>query len=402
MGSSQRPSSSTRILQGLVLFFTVALLNASSAKSQGNVDVKKLDFPKNFAFGVATAAAQEDVQHLKELGVKYYRFSISWTRILPQGSLCGGINQEGIDHYNNLIDELLKNGITPFVTLFHFDFPQALQDKYGGFLSPLVVNDFKDYCKICFKAFGDRVKNWITINEPYIMAFTGYDLGTSPPGRCSPPAGPAGPCVPGNSSTEPYIVSHNVLLAHAEVVKLYRKKFQVRGTTGIWWLSKKYAKDLKNQSAPPRYSTDYLANVTAERNGVLIGPKAEGSDFIYYYPKGLQKLLEFMQQKYQHPTIYITENGITEANIENRRIDEALKDEHRISSIKWHLYYLLQAMKSGVNVKGYFYWALFDDFEWGEGYEPRFGLYYIDYQHNLTRIPKNSAKWLKGFLEAST
>ncbi|XP_048330155.2 beta-glucosidase 24 [Ziziphus jujuba] len=513
------PPSSSRVIQGSLFLFVVALINSSYADHKDQcIDIKKSDFPNDFALGVATAAAQiegstnkggrgpsiwdefikkfpekvkdksnfstaldsynrykEDVLILEKLGVKYYRFSISWTRILPQGSVSGGVNQEGIDHYNNLIDELIKHGITPFVTLFHFDFPQALQDKYGGFLSSRVVNDFKDYCEICFKAFGDRVKNWITVNEAYIIAFTGYDLGTSAPGRCSPPAGPAGPCVAGNSSTEPYIVSHNILLAHAEAVQIYREKFQkqqggqigitnvgqfvepysdspddiaaaervldftlgwyveplvygdypksmrdlvkerlptfteeqknlVKGSfdfLGINYYTARYAKNIKKSEGLPRYSTDYLADVTAERDGVLIGPKPEGSDFIYYYPQGLQKLLEFMQQKYQHPTIYITENGITEANVENRTLKEALKDEHRISSIKSHLYYLLQAMENGVNVKGYFYWALFDDFEWGEGYVPRFGLYYIDYKKNLDRVPKNSAKWLESFLSSN-
>ncbi|KAJ7945731.1 putative Beta-glucosidase [Quillaja saponaria] len=249
--------------QGCIDFdLEIGLANITTAKE---LKIKRSDFPKDFAFGVATAAAQiegaaneggrgpsiwdnfvqrfpekindrsrispsvdhynrykEDVKTIKNLGVDYYRFSISWTRILPKGSLSGGVNQEGIDHYNSLINELIQHGIKPFVTLFHFDSPQVLQEKNGGPLNRSFVDDFKDYSEICFKTFGDRVKNWITINEPFIIAGMGYDLGVAAPGRCSKPFGP---CPEGNSATEPYIVSHNLILAHAAVVNLYREKY---------------------------------------------------------------------------------------------------------------------------------------------------------------------------------
>nr|XP_028960113.1 furostanol glycoside 26-O-beta-glucosidase-like isoform X2 [Malus domestica] len=170
---------------------------------------------------------KEEVKNLKDLGVDSHRFSISWTRILPTGTLSGGVNQEGIDHYNNFINELIKNDITPFVTILHFDPPQALTDKYGGILNRSFVKDFKDYSELCFKLFGDRVKNWFTINEPWIMAKMGYDKGVGPPGRCSVQT--VFPCTNGgNSATEPYIVAHHLLLAHSSVVELYRKKFQAK------------------------------------------------------------------------------------------------------------------------------------------------------------------------------
>ncbi|XP_050259277.1 furostanol glycoside 26-O-beta-glucosidase-like [Quercus robur] len=163
-------------------------------------------------------------QILKDIGLNSYRFSISWSRILPKGTLSGGVNQEGIDHYSNLIDELLKNGIKPFVSLLHFDLPQGLEDKYMSLLCRSFIDDFKDYSKICFKNFGDRVKKWMTFNEPSGMAGRGYEFGIAPPFRCSYPAKPY---MGGNSSTEPYIVGHNIILAHAAAVRLYREKYQV-------------------------------------------------------------------------------------------------------------------------------------------------------------------------------
>ncbi|PRQ17020.1 putative beta-glucosidase [Rosa chinensis] len=453
---------------------------------------------------------KEDVKLVKDLGVDSYRFSIPWTRILPNGTLSGGVNQEGVDHYNCLIDELIKNGknltllgilsftnlqsfhieiyignvsnagITPYVTLLHFDPPQALTDKYDGVLNRSFVNDFKDYSELCFKTYGDRVKNWITINEPLVMAKMGYDLAVAPPGRCSVqlPKSKIG-CEVGNSSTEPYIVTHNLILSHATVVKLYRENFQakqggqigwshvgqyvepysdteedkaaakrildfelgwfmepivfgdypkimrdlvkerlplfteeekklIKGSfdfIGINYYTTRYGKNVPaSQAEPLSYHNDALATSTeTNANGVLIGPLvrelANGSVYIFSYPQGLQKLLEFMKQNYQSPKIYISENGITEEKDDNLELDVAVKDPHRIECILRHLYRIKMAMKNGVNVKGYFHWTPFDDFEWGEGYLPRSGLYYVDYKDNLKRIPKESAKWLPNFLK---
>ncbi|KAL6297074.1 hypothetical protein ACE6H2_005216 [Prunus campanulata] len=488
------------------------LLNALNPKE---LQVKRSHFPRDFAFGVSTSAAQiegstkeggrgpsvwdhfieknpemiydhsnlltaidsykrykEDVKAVKDLGVDSYRFSISWTRILPNGTLSGGINQEGIDYYNNLIDEVIKNGLTPYVTIYHFDAPQALEDKYGGFLNRSILNDFKDYCEICFKTFGDRVKNWITINEPYIIAEMGYDSGVAPPGRCSVPS--LFPCTSGNSSTEPYIVTHNLLLAHATAVKLYREKFQenqggqigislvgqyaephsdslldraaakrvldfqlgwymeplvlgeypksmrvlvkerlpkftkeekklIKGSfdfIGINYYTARYAKhDPISPNKAMCYRNDALALSLVENiDGDQIGPLAKGSFTIYSYPQGLEKLLVFMKQNYQNPKIYISENGISEVEEEENGLDGALRDPHRIQSVLRHLFWINKAMEKGVNVKGYFYWTPFDNFEWGMGYTQKFGFYYVDHKDNLKRIPKQSAKWLPIFL----
>ncbi|XP_019457141.1 PREDICTED: cyanogenic beta-glucosidase-like [Lupinus angustifolius] len=168
---------------------------------------------------------KEDVGIMKNMSFDAYRLSISWSRILPKGRLSGGINQEGIKYYNNLINELVANGIQPFVTLFHWDLPQALEDEYGGFLSPQIVNDYRDYAEVCFKEFGDRVKHWITLNEPSTYSTGGYSIGMFPPGRCSDWQNLN--CTGGDSATEPYLVAHNLLLAHAAAVQLYKTKYQV-------------------------------------------------------------------------------------------------------------------------------------------------------------------------------
>ncbi|KAL4317323.1 hypothetical protein AHAS_Ahas15G0373600 [Arachis hypogaea] len=176
---------------------------------------------------------KEDVEAMKDMNMDAYRFSISWSRILPKGRLSGGVNKEGINYYNNLINELLAKDIQPFVTIFHWDLPQALEDEYGGFLSPKIVNDFQDYAEVCFKEFGDRVKHWITLNEPWSYSNHGYAKGSYAPGRCS--AWQNRSCTGGDSGTEPYIVTHHQLLAHAVAVNIYKTKYQAsqKGLIGI-------------------------------------------------------------------------------------------------------------------------------------------------------------------------
>ncbi|KAK3017348.1 hypothetical protein RJ639_006602, partial [Escallonia herrerae] len=157
------------------------------------------------------------------------------------GKLNGGqVNYEGINYYNNLINEILANGITPYVTLFHWDLPQVLVDEYGGFLSEKIVEDFEYYAGVCFKHFGDRVKNWITLNEPWTYSVYGYDTGVMSPGRCSSWYNVN--CTGGNSGREPYIVTHNLILSHATAVQLYRNKYKPRqkGRIGITLVAQWY------------------------------------------------------------------------------------------------------------------------------------------------------------------
>ncbi|XP_073314570.1 beta-glucosidase 10-like isoform X2 [Primulina huaijiensis] len=166
---------------------------------------------------------KEDIKLMSEMGLEAFRFSVSWPRLIPDGR--GPVNPMGLQFYNNFIDELIRHGIQPHVTLHHHDLPQALEDEYGGWISRKIVKDFTAYADVCFREFGDRVLHWTTVNEANIFALGGYDIGIIPPGRCSMPFSNA--CSGGNSSTEPYIVGHNILLAHSATATLYKKKYKV-------------------------------------------------------------------------------------------------------------------------------------------------------------------------------
>ncbi|XP_022883060.1 beta-glucosidase-like [Olea europaea var. sylvestris] len=249
--------------------------------------VKRTDFPQDFVFGSATSAYQvegawnvrgkgrsswdvfslsnpagiedgsngctaidqynmfkDDVDLMKKVGLNSYRFSISWTRILPAGRISKGISQKGIGHYNDLIDALLAAGIEPCVTLFHWDVPECLELEYQGFLSDRILQDFCEFAEVCFWSFGDRVKRWITLNEPWAFSVQGYVYGRFPPNRGATATQDAsvmslinfpihrstsGTLIltsEGNPGTEPYIVAHNLILAHANAVDIYRKRYQ--------------------------------------------------------------------------------------------------------------------------------------------------------------------------------
>ncbi|CAI0398428.1 unnamed protein product [Linum tenue] len=201
---------------------------------------------------------KEDIQLMKTIGLDSFRFSISWTRIFPNGKLTGGVNQLGVKFYNDLINELLSNGIKPFVTLLHFDPPQALEDEYGGPLSPRFVNDFVAYADFCFETFGDRVKKWVTINEPNMYAMRAYDFGSFAPGRCSQ--------------------------CHAKIVKLYRKKYKEKQkgeigiTTTTHWFEPKY-RALPSSQLAARRVLDFMF-------GWFAHPIAHGE-----YPESMRSLV---------------------------------------------------------------------------------------------------------------
>ncbi|CAH1258256.1 LCT [Branchiostoma lanceolatum] len=156
---------------------------------------------------------QEDVQLMKNLGLRFYRFSLSWTRIFPDGTVAGGVNQDGVDYYNNVINELIANGITPMVTLYHWDLPQALQDRYGGWVSGELVQHFDDYATFAFQTFGDRVKYWITFNEPWVVCTAGYGSGGHAPGIQDS----------GNST---YLCGHTIIKSHASAWHSYDQTFR--------------------------------------------------------------------------------------------------------------------------------------------------------------------------------
>lgn len=198
---------------------------------------------------------RDDMKRMKEIGMNAFRFSISWSRLIPHGKKSFGVNEEGITFYNKLINEAIRLRLEPFVTIFHWDTPQALEDRYGGFLSKSIVADFRDFAELCFEKFGDRVRYWITLNEPRAYAAFGYDNGIFAPGRCSPWV--SRKCQAGNSATEPYIVTHNLLLAHAAAVERYKEKFQARqqgkiGVTFVTWWMEPYSNNLSDIDAAKR------------------------------------------------------------------------------------------------------------------------------------------------------
>ncbi|XP_023529058.1 beta-glucosidase 44-like [Cucurbita pepo subsp. pepo] len=164
---------------------------------------------------------KEDVDIMKRMNFDAYRFSISWPRIFPNGT--GEVNWKGVAYYNRLINYMIDQGITPYANLYHYDLPLALQERYGGLLGKQIVKDFANFAEFCFDHFGDRVKNWMTFNEPRVIAALGFDNGINPPCRCSKEYGN---CTEGNSGTEPYIAAHHIILAHAAAVNTYRTNFQ--------------------------------------------------------------------------------------------------------------------------------------------------------------------------------
>ncbi|MFS7921323.1 putative beta-glucosidase [Helianthus anomalus] len=255
-----------------LFFFLISipatLLEASNNGNRGfileeneDTHLKRSDFPSGFLFGTATSAYQVegayledgkslsnwdvfshsgcceengdiaddhyhmflgDIELMHSIGIQAYRFSITWARILPRGRF-GKVNPAGIMFYNKIIDNLILKGIEPFVTINHVDLPQELEDRYGSWLNPEMQEEFLYLAETCFKSFGDRVKYWITINEPQLLAELAYEWGVFPPCRCSEPFGH---CLDGNSDVEPIIVMHNLLLAHGRAAKLYHEYFQ--------------------------------------------------------------------------------------------------------------------------------------------------------------------------------
>ncbi|WP_430908488.1 GH1 family beta-glucosidase [Maribacter sp. 2-571] len=393
---------------------------------------------------------REDVALMADMGVKAYRFSISWSRIQPDGR--GEINAKGIAFYNNLIDELIANGITPWATLYHWDLPLALQTEKDGWLNPEIADFFARYASICFEHFGDRVTHWITLNEPWVVAILGYGEGVFAPGR--------------TSKNEPYLVAHQLLRAHAKAVQCYRQKFQKTqgGTIGITnncdWreplTTSRADKDAAERSlefflgwfADPIYLGDYpqtmkdrvgdrLPRFSKEDKALLkdssdffglnhyttlyasdVDPNGEVQNEVYgnggifedqyvqltadpkwkmtsmnwgIVPWGCRKLLEWIRNRYGNPPIYITENGCA---LDDRIEDGEIRDPLRQEFLEGYLTACHEAIANGVDLRAYFVWSFMDNFEWALGYSKRFGMHYVDYE-TLERTPKNSAIWYR-------
>lgn len=400
---------------------------------------------------------KEDIAVLKSYGVKSYRFSLSWSRIIPLGGRNDKVNRDGIRFYRSFIQELLDNDIAPFVTLYHWDLPQGLHDQYLGWLNKdEIIKDYVHYAQVCFENFGDLVKHWLTHNEPWCVAVLGYGTGVFAPGRCSDRAkSPSG-----DSGCEPWLVAHNLILAHAYTAKLYREKFAPiqGGQIGItlntnWYMpyddkaenvaaAKRAIEVYLGWCADPIYKGDYpgvlkemigdrLPKFTDEEKAVIRNSSdffglntytthltLEGGDnewngkvktthtkpdgtqlgtqsaapWLQTYGPGLYHLLKYIWETYKKP-IYVTENGFAVQNEDTMSLEQALQDKDRLEYYQQYTQALLDAVKEGVDVKGYFAWSLLDNFEWADGYTIRFGVTYVDYG-TLKRYPKESSKFL--------
>ncbi|KAK7339902.1 hypothetical protein VNO77_20588 [Canavalia gladiata] len=408
---------------------------------------------------------KEDVQLMANMGLEAYRFSISWSRVIPDGR--GQVNPKGLQYYNNLINELTSHGIQPHVTLIHWDLPQTLDDEYGGWVSRRIVydsqtsnlKDFTTYADLCFREFGDRVKYWTTVNEANVFAIFGYDLGMLPPQRCSP--SPIANCSRGNSSTEPYLVAHHMLLAHALAARLYRKKYQgmqhgfigfnllpfglvpltntnddikatkrakdfmigwfmnpltfgdypyimkkragsrlpsftqkesnmVRGSIDFLGINFYYSFYVKSSSRSLQNDyTDYMTDMSVEMEPL---PHNETYE-VPITPGIFLGILDSLKNVYGNIPIYIHENG------QQTPHNSSLDDWPRVKYLHEYIGCLVDALRSGSNVKGYFVWSFLDTFELLCGYESSYGLYYVDMDDpSLRRQPKLSAEWYSNFL----
>ncbi|KAK7373949.1 hypothetical protein VNO80_07371 [Phaseolus coccineus] len=314
------------------------------------------------------------------------------------------------------------NGIEAHVTLYHWDLPQALEDEYGGWVSRRVVKDFTKYAEVCFREFGDRVKYWTTLNEANVNVVMGYDLGFLQPQRCSP--SPITNCSRGNSSTEPYLAAHHMLLAHGSAARVYREKYQrmQHGLIGfnllllgflpqtnstadimvvqrvqefsIGWFMNPFRfgdyPDIMKKNAGSR-----LPSFTQKESNLVKGSiDFLGINFYYsYYVKDSPGNLQKENRDY-------LDDVAVKFQCEQTPHNSSLDDWSRVNYLHAYIGSIVDALRSGLNVKGYFVWSFMDTFELVTGYEASYGLYYVDMNDpNLRRQPKLSAEWYSNFLK---
>jgi len=375
---------------------------------------------------------QADLDLLGELRLNAYRFSLAWPRLFPTGD--GPRNPAGFDHYDRLIDELLARGITPFVTLYHWDLPQALQER-GGWRSRDTVDRFAEYADACFAGYGDRVRHWITINEPWIVGVLGHLHGIHAPGE--------------QDLRAAVTVMHHLLLAHGEAARVLRARAPHARVGVAYSLFPNYPASPADRDAAwasdgyvnrwfldPVHGKGYPQDMW-QRYESLIGPLdmvrdgdldviASGSDFIgvnFYsdrvmraapearpfgwevvpvpdgsrvtdtgwavVPDALTDLLLRLRDDYG-VDLHITENGAVFND--GPGPDGAVHDERRVRFLREHLAAVHRAIAAGAPVRGYFHWSLMDNFEWAMGYPPRFGLVHVDYP-TQRRTVKDSGRW---------
>ena len=373
---------------------------------------------------------RDDIALMRTLGMRAYRFSIAWSRILPEGR--GRVNPEGLAFYDRLVDALLENGIQPMVTLYHWDLPAALDDR-GGWLNPDSPGWFADYAQVVFHKLDDRVGLWATINEPWVVTDGGYLHGVLAPGH--------------RSRYEPVIAAHHLMKAHGAAVQAYRA--EGRNNIGIVVnLEPKYpatqgAEDLAATARADAYMNrqfldpvcrgtypeemqDLFGDAWPEWPQEDLAQIRQAIDFVgvnYYtrsvtrndarawpqrasgvlqrratrtetgwevYSQGLTDVLNWVSTRYGRPPIYITENGA--AFYDPPTVDGRIQDPLRVAYLRAHLRAARAAMRQGVDLRGYFVWSLLDNFEWAHGYAKRFGIVHVDFA-TQQRTPKASARF---------
>lgn len=376
---------------------------------------------------------KDDVALMKELGLKSYRFSVSWSRVMTENNT---VNEKGLQFYSDLVDELIKNGIEPLVTLYHWDMPLWVY-RQGGFMSSKTVELFGNYAKVVVEALSDRVKYFMTINEPSVFFGAGYSIGMHAPFEKTPYKAP--------------VLMKNILLCHAkgvEVIRKYAKQdvkvglalavnafipkdeteqeiekarkitfsnslkmfdsniwadLTIKGQTDDELTEKFVGKEVLSKCAP---KLDFLGvnvyrplNFTCSKKYRQM-PKpgiARNSLGWELCPSTLYWVLRFFSERYNLP-IMVTENGM--CAYDGKLTDGTVKDGHRIAYLQRTLKGVKRAVSEGIEVLGYQYWSLMDNFEWAEGYDPRFGLIYVDYE-TQERTIKESGYYYKKVIESN-
>ncbi|MFZ5912197.1 MAG: GH1 family beta-glucosidase [Chloroflexota bacterium] len=375
----------------------------------------------------------DDVALMRRLGLKAYRFSTAWTRILPAGR--GRINAPGLDFYDRLVDALCAANIEPFLTLYHWDLPQVLHEE-GGWTNRSVAYAFADYAALMVKRLGDRVKFWTTFNEPSVVMFDGYLVGEHAPGI--------------QDARAAYQVGHHLVLAHGLAVQAMRgvapslnygivlnhwgqepasdDPADVAAADAAWNQGESLFLDaiFKGYYSPQIYDMlgesipviqggdmaliaqklDYLGlnfysrNVYAATGPVDPVPGAEYTEMGWEVcAPALRRLLVKLNNEYHLPPIYITENGA--AFQDEVSADGKVHDPRRLDYLKQHFIQTRLAMQDGVDVRGYFVWSLLDNFEWAHGYTKRFGLVRVDYE-TQARIVKDSGEWFSRVIASNS
>lgn len=382
----------------------------------------------------------EDISIIETLQIPNFRFSLSWSRIIPEGT--GQVNQKGIDFYNRVIDSCLERNITPWITLYHWDLPQALEEK-GGWCNREIVDWFAEYIEVCMSAYKDRVKHWMVLNEPMVFTGAGYFLGVHAPGKKglknflpavhhtvlaqavgvkiikkedpSAQAGSTFSC----SYITPHSNSENDKIAVKRIDALLNRLF-IESALGLGYpkedlplLKKieKYFKPGDEENIKADFDFVGIQNYTREvaaysflipymRARLIPAHKRK----VYHtamdwevYPDAIYEMIKKFSAYDGIKKIIVTENG---AAFPDKAENGCVHDPERIRFLSEYLEQVLKAKKEGLNIHGYFAWSLTDNFEWAEGYYPRFGLVQIDFE-TQQRIIKDSGMWYKNFLTSN-